>query len=225
MVYLDLAEIDRVAACHPLWSVERTNAVSFLRRDYLGDPSVPLDQAVRDRVAEETGRRPTGPVTLLTHLRTWGWLFNPISVYYCFDDSGEAVEAVVVEVTNTPWHERTTYVVPGCGTHLLDKQLHVSPFLPMDLQHRFVIGEPGERLTLAVDDLRHGERIFAAAMSLERRPIDRQALGEVLWRYPLMTARVSWGIYRQALALRRRGVPVQPHPSAPPSGATSDRGR
>ena len=87
-------------------------------------------------------------------MRTWGWLFNPISVYYCFEADGTTVEQTVVEVTNTPWHERTAYVLPGAGTHVVDKALHVSPFLPMDLRHRFIIGEPGPRLMLGVDDLR-----------------------------------------------------------------------
>ena len=154
----------------------------------------------------------TDPSRLLTQLRTWGWLFNPISLYYCFAPDGETVDAVVVEVTNTPWHEQTTYVLPGSGTHVVDKQLHVSPFLPMDLHHRFVIGDPGPRLVLGVDDLRGGALLFAASMVLQRRPVDRRSLGRVLWRFPLMTMRVSWGIYRQALTLRRRGVPVHPHP-------------
>jgi uncharacterized protein len=212
MTMMDLAEIDEVCRRHPLWSRERANAVSFRRRDYLGDPAIPLDQAVRDRVAEHTGHRPEGPISLLTQVRTWGWLFNPISVYYCFAPDGEEVEAVVVEVTNTPWHERTTYVLPGLGTHLVAKRLHVSPFLPMDLQHRFIVGDPGERLVLGVDDLRADDRVFTASMVLHRRPAGRRSLGRVLWRYPLMTMRVSWGIYRQALALRRRGVPFHPHP-------------
>lgn len=215
MTMLDLAEVSEVCGRHPLWSNERANAVSFRRGDYLGDPALPLDQAVRALVEAETGRRPTGPIALLTQVRTWGWLFNPISVYYCFAPDGEEVEATVVEVTNTPWHERTSYVLPGTGTHLVAKQLHVSPFLPMDLCHRFVIGAPGGRLVLGVDDLRDGEQVFSASMVLHRRPADRRSLGRVLWRYPLMTMRVSWGIYRQALALRRKGVPFHPHPDRP----------
>ena len=168
---------------------------------------------MRDLVEARTGRRPAGPVTLLTHVRTWGWLFNPISVYYCLDADGGSVEAVVVEVTNTPWHERTAYVLPGPGDHVVDKQLHVSPFLPMDLQHRFSVGQPGDRLALAVDDLRDGDRVFAASMVLHRREADRRALGRVVWRFPLMTLRVSLGIYRQAFALWRRRVPVHRHPA------------
>lgn len=212
MTLLDLAEVGTVCDLHPLWSEGRTNAVSFRRTDYLGDPSVPLETAVRDLVEERCGVRPDGPIALLTQVRTWGWLFNPISIYYCFDADGHSVERTVVEVTNTPWHERIAYVLPGPGTHQVVKELHVSPFLPMDLSHRFVIGEPGPRLVVGVDDLAPGGRMFSASMVLHRRAVDRHTLGRVLWRYPLMTMRVSWGIYRQAVALRRKGVPVHPHP-------------
>ena len=227
MTMVDLAEVSAVCAGHPLWSNERMNAVSFRRGDYLGDPKTPLDQSVRDLVEARTGRRPTGRIALLTQVRTWGSLFNPISIYYCFGLDSEEVETTVVEVTNTPWHERTAYVLPGTGSHLVAKQLHVSPFLPMDLYHRFVIGHPGERLVLGVDDLRDGAPVFSASMVLERRPANRRSLGRVLWRYPLMTMRVSWGIYRQALALRRKGVPIYTHPdpSDPvhPGAATGDQ--
>jgi DUF1365 family protein len=218
MAYVDLGEVDRLCRLHPLWSNESANAVSFHRDDYLGDPAVPLDTAVRDLVEERSGRRPLGPIGLLTHVRTWGWLFNPISVYYCFGTDGRTVDHTVVEVTNTPWHERTTYVLPGTGSYLVAKKLHVSPFLPMDLFHRFVIGDPGPRLVLGVDDLRGESLVFSASMVLDRRPADRGSLGRVLWRFPLMTMRVSWGIYRQALALKRRGVPFHPHPG-PVEGA------
>ena len=83
----------------------------FRRADYLGDPAVPLDQAVLDLVEERTGRRPDGPVRLLTSVRTFGHVFNPVSFYYCFDRGGEQVQAVVAEVTNTPWGERHTYAL------------------------------------------------------------------------------------------------------------------
>lgn len=212
MVLLDLAEIDAVCRLHPLWSAERPNAVSFRRRDFLGDPSVPLDVAVRDLVEERTGDRPAGPIAVLTQLRTWGWLFNPITTYYCFDHTGTTVETTVVEVTNTPWHERTTYVLGGSGVHRVAKELHVSPFLPMDLTHRFAVGLPGDRLALSVDDFDNDDRVFSASMTLTRLPAGRHAQGRLLWRFPLMTMRVSWGIYRQALALRAKGVPVHRHP-------------
>ena len=141
---------------HPLWSRERVNAVSFRRGDYLGDPLAPLDRSVRDLVEQRTGRRPDGPIALLTQLRTWGWLFNPISLYYCFAPDGETVDDRRRRGHQHPVARADDLRAAGTGTHVVDKQLHVSPFLPMDLHHRFVIGDPGPRLVLGVDDLRAG---------------------------------------------------------------------
>ena len=90
LAYLDLSEIGEVCSLHRLWSDRRPNAVQFRRSDYLGDPAVPLDVAVRDLVEERTGTRPVGPVAVLTQLRTWGCLFNPITTYYCFDPRGRS---------------------------------------------------------------------------------------------------------------------------------------
>lgn len=207
--WLDLDELPAVAACHPLWSVERRNVVSHRRADFLGDPAVPLAEAVRGLVEQRTGRRPPGPVTVLANLRTWGWLFNPITIYAC----GAPAEALVLEVTNTPWHERHTYVLDGgAGEHRFAKELHVSPFLPMDLTYRLRLREPGSHLSLQLACL-DGERpVFEAALAGRRLEIDRASLGRVLWRHPLGTHRVSAGIYRQAAALRRKGATFHPHP-------------
>ena len=85
MAYLDLQELDTVFTGNPLWSTRRPALAWFRRADYLGDPSVPLDQAVRDLVEQKTGVRPIGPVRVLSHLRYFGYSFNPVSFYYCFD--------------------------------------------------------------------------------------------------------------------------------------------
>jgi DUF1365 family protein len=224
MPYLDLAEVPEVFSHHPLWSVERANAVSFRRADYLGDPAVPLDRAVRDLVTERTGRRPDGAVGCLTQVRTWGWLFNPITVYFCFDATGEGIDALVLEVTNTPWHERHAYVLAGgAGEHRFAKELHVSPFLGMDQEYRLRITGPGDRLVLRLAASEGGTTVFDATLSLRRREISRGALGRLLWRYPLLTMRVSAGIYGQALRLRAKGVPFHPHPAGG-EPATTDEG-
>ena len=113
MTYLDLGELDEVFRGRWLWSTRRPALAWMRRADYLGDPAVPLDEAVRERVARETGERPRGPIRLLTHLRMLGACFNPVSFYYCFDQAGERVETIVAEITNTPWNERHAYVLQG----------------------------------------------------------------------------------------------------------------
>jgi DUF1365 family protein len=83
MAYLDLAELEQVFARRWFWSIDRANLASFRRSDHLGDPALPLADAVRELVAERTGVRPRGPIRLLTHLRYFGYCFNPVSFYYC----------------------------------------------------------------------------------------------------------------------------------------------
>jgi uncharacterized protein len=217
MPYLELDELDQVFARHRLWSVERRNAVSFRRADFLGDPGVPLDTAVRDLVLARTGTRPAGPIRLLAQVRTWGWLFNPISIYFCMDEAGERIETLVLDVMNTPWHERHAYVLDGGeGEHRFSKELHVSPFFGMDHEYRLRLSRPGERIVVRLASLEGGRVVFDATLALRRRAISRSALGRVLWRYPLLTLRVSAGIYWQALRLRAKGAPFHSHPGRRP---------
>lgn len=108
LAYIDLDELPRLLDGRLV--AARRGVVRFRREDYLGDRRIPLDQAVRDTVQARTGRRPGGPIRVLTHLRTFGHCFNPVSFYYCFEPAGGQVEALVAEVTNTPWGERQAYV-------------------------------------------------------------------------------------------------------------------
>ena len=229
MPLLDLAEIDEVIAQHPLWSRERRNVVSFRRDDFLGPTGTELDEAVRDVVESAVGTRPTGPVAALAHGRTWGWLFNPIAVYYCYDATGARVEHAVAQVTSTPWKEQHAYVLGAPGQHVLDKAMHVSPFLGMDQSYHLAYGAPAGDLHLSIAVHDGGEPVFRAALHLHRRPLDHRSLGRILWRYPLLTMRVSAGIHHHALRLWRKGAPFHPHPKTrgevPHARATRARGR
>ncbi len=219
--YLDLAELDPVFALHPLWSHRRPAPAWLRRRDHFGDPGLPLEEAVRRRVAEQTGRRPMGPVCLLCHPRYFGYVFNPASFYYCWDEQGLDLEAIVVEIHNTPWGEVHTYVLdraanlhpcPGWRRHRFPKTFHVSPFIDMDIGYDWRFRVPGDRLGVHMILYEKGKLLFDATLALERRPVDRQALGGVLRRYPLLTVKVIALIYFQALRLVLKGAPFFPHP-------------
>lgn len=111
LVSLDLGELDRVFRGRWLWSARRPNLAWFDRRRHLGPADVPLDEAVRDAVAATLGRRPAGPIRLLTHLTYLGVGFDPVSFYYCYQEDGVTLDAVVAEVNNTPWREQHPYVL------------------------------------------------------------------------------------------------------------------
>ncbi|MEM7246388.1 MAG: DUF1365 domain-containing protein [Acidobacteriota bacterium] len=225
LCYLDLDELPRVFDDRWLWSIERPNVASFRRSDYLGDPSVPLAQAVRDRVEDRTGRRPEGPIRLLTHLRFWGACFNPVSFYYCFDRDDRDVECIVAEITNTPWNERHAYVLPCDASsrdgrllrHRFPKSFHVSPFIGMDVECDWRFSRPGEGLTVQMDNLEEGQRAFDATLVLERREMTTRQLATCLTAHPFMTAEVVGGIYWQALKLKLKGAPFFPHPERHPA--------
>ena len=130
----------------------------------------------------------------------------------------DRVETIVLEVTNTPWHERCWYVIDVLpeqpnGPWEFSKAMHVSPFLPMDLTYRLRSTAPRERLTLRLEDRRGDDLVFAADLALRRVELDsRRALGSAL-RHPLATWQVSAGIYRHAARLWTRRVPIHRHPT------------
>ncbi len=147
MMYLDLDELPELFDGRWLWSARQRAVARYCRQDYLGDPRVPLADAVRELVAERLGRPVTGPVRLLAQLRYFGYCFNPIALYFCYGSQGRALEAVVAEVNNTPWGERFQYVLDasaagesaGRQRFQFEKQMHVSPFVPMDIRYRLAL--------------------------------------------------------------------------------------
>lgn len=214
LAYIDLEELPKLLGGRLV--APGPGVVRFRRSDYLGDPAVPLQQAVRDAVAEQMdGRPPAGPIRMLTQLRTLGHCFNPVSFYYCFDQRGERLEAVVAEVTNTPWGERHAYVVPE-GAGCFQKALHVSPFMDMDHIYQCRAGVPGRALSVHIENRRDGARVFDATLALRRRQLTRGALRRATLRYPLGTMRVLGLIYVHALGLRLAGATVYAHPRPGP---------
>ncbi|MDT8319123.1 MAG: DUF1365 domain-containing protein [Xanthomonadales bacterium] len=220
MMYLDLAELPRLFRGRWFWSACRAALARFCREDHFGDPAVPLDQEVRELVFQRTGRRPTGPIRLLTHLRYFGFVFNPVSFYYCFDERDQRVDAIVAEVNNTPWGERHCYVLPRESDHgrggrqrfFHAKEMHVSPFMAMDVDYDWRFSPPGERLTVHMENARDGSKLFDATLDLRRREISGPALAAALAAYPFMTLKVILAIHWEALRLWLKGVPVHDHP-------------
>ncbi|HTR11092.1 MAG TPA: DUF1365 domain-containing protein [Paraburkholderia sp.] len=225
MAYLDLAELGFVFRGRWLWSTGRAALARFDRRDHLGDPAQPLDEAVRALVEERTGRRPDGPIRLLTHLRYLGVAFSPVSFYYCFDAADRNVDTVVAEVNNTPWGERHCYVLrpqsPEAGPLLAQstKAMHVSPFHPMAMRYDWRLHTPGEALSVHMTlrpCVRDGEAaapIFGATLALRRVPITGPALAGTLLQFPWMTAKVLAAIHWEALRLWLKRTPVHDHPT------------
>lgn len=236
-LYLDLSELPEVLDPFLLWSARRPALAWFRRSDHLGDASRPLDECVREEVSRQTGHRPEGPIRLLTNLRYFGYVINPVSYFYCFNRAGDRLQTVLAEVNNTPWGERHCYVIDspvsdatGASRTLWnDKEFHVSPFMPMNMRYRWRLSEPGERLSIHIQnheltaDLDATEsagrdaagsmnRPFDVTLSMHRQELTTRSLGRALLRHPCMTLSVATGIYWQALRLWWKNVPFVAHP-------------
>jgi DUF1365 family protein len=221
MPLIDLAELPELLDPFPLWSARRPAPAWLRRADFLGDPREPIAAAARDLLAERLGRRPDGPVRLLAHPRYLGVGFNPVSFLFCHRRSGE-LDALIAEVTNTPWGERHAYVLdpgerpPAPGAAFggrLGKRLHVSPFMAMDQRYEWHATEPGEELRIGFRSVEGGEPVFDASLALRRREMSRRSMTRMLLAYPPMTIATLARIYAQALRLRIKGAPWFPHPA------------
>jgi DUF1365 family protein len=226
MSYIDLAELPEVFDGRWFWSARRPALARFKREDYLGPAELPLDTAVRDLVEKRTGARPSGPIRLLTHLRYFGYSFNPVSFYYVFDAADSRVETIVAEITNTPWKERHAYVLPvrsaardgkRAWRFSFAKEFHVSPFMPMDMRYDWCFGAPAEALHVHMENFsaesgKEGAACFDATLNLKREPMTAGSLARALLSFPLMSLKVVTLIHWQALKLLVKRVPFHVHP-------------
>ncbi len=223
LAYVDLEELPELLSGRLV--APAPGLLRFRRRDYLGDPATPLSVAVRERVAQLTGTTPAGPIRILTQLRSWGLCFNPVSFYYCSDRSGQHVETVLAEVTNTPWGERHSYVMRAGEdrsdlvlTGTFAKQLHVSPFMGMDHVYAARATAPDATLSVHIESRRAGSSVFDATLAMQRHELTRASAARMTAQYPFATARVLALIYGHAVGLTLAGARIHPHPNTKHSG-------
>lgn len=223
-VFMVLVDIDRAVEFTRrswLWSFNRPNLASLQERDFLAHYPGTLREKVAAAITEADLAIPKGKIFLLANWRYFGYIINPISCFYCLDESGE-METLVVEVTNTPWKERRVYVLPckkGVALQQLafDKTMHVSPFFGMNHTYHLRCNLPRERHNIHLENHEHGDdwqekKVFDATLVLHRIPATGSIQTKTLLRFPLMTARIFWAIYWQALKIFLKKVPVFTHP-------------
>lgn len=221
MTLLDLDRLDEAFALSRLTGYNRSAWASFHDEDHLPDFAGSSRDRLRAAAAAAGVSLPDGPVLLLTHLRYGGYVFNPISLYYCHDSTG-VVRSVLGEVNNTYGGHRNYWLQPQDSNPRVirdtaAKTLYVSPFMDADVTYEFRLTPPGESLTAHMTVRGQCEsstsRIFDATLRLTRRPWTAAAWRRTLFDQPLMTAKVIAAIHWQALRLRMKGLPVQPFPA------------
>jgi DUF1365 family protein len=216
---LDLAELPDLLDPIPLWSARRRAPARFRDSDYLSGGNGPLADRARELAATRLGRTLNGPVRLLANPRYLGVGFNPVSFFFLHTTDGVGIDAVIAEVTNTPWGERTAYVLDGQpGAHdgpitgNFEKRMHVSPFQPMEQAYRISVGVPGASLRIQIRNLEADREVFIATMALRRVELTRTRMVRFLLGHPPMTLVTLGRIYANALRLKIRGAPFHPHP-------------
>lgn len=233
LFYLDLDELPDLFNGVRGWSLEQRNLGYFHRADYLGDPRLPLKDEVRKACTTLLGYSPQGAVRVLTNLRMWGFCFNPVTFYYMFDVDAEHPRVILAQVNNTPWDERHTYALV-CDIHTgkvntaFEKQFHVSPFNPLDMDYHWVSTVPGGQLVVhmenhaAVNGVSDKQKHMDATLTMERHPWSKRHLQRLLWQQPWMTLKVPVAIYWQALKLFLKGVPFYQHQKMDSQSASSN---
>jgi uncharacterized protein len=218
LAFLDIDRLPELMSISPLASYNRCNVISYLEADHFGDSALPLRERLRlDPRRPSVGLGPREPVFLLTHLRTFGYNFNPVSFYYHY--SGGEFRSVMAEVNNTfgetenYWLNQDLEVSASMARrYRFNKSFHVSPFMPLNQIYDWTFSAPGEDLVVECMSFENGDLVFDSTLKLRRREWTRHELHRAIAEFPLMTMRVIAGIHWQALRLALKGVPGVAHP-------------
>jgi DUF1365 family protein len=220
---IDLDELPALARELRFFSHNRFNLFSFHERDH-GDGKTPLWSYIDSELKRFGVDIAGGPIRLLCMPRVLGFVFNPLSVYFCYRPSGE-LAATLYEVNNT-FGERHYYLVPASGNtesvalHRSEKRFHVSPFLPLDLSYRFRIAPPAETAQVSVHVHDGQGLLVTASLSAKRMELTNRALLTTFIAFPLLTLKVVAGIHWEALKLWLKGVEVHNKPAPPDERVT-----
>ncbi|HEY4124309.1 MAG TPA: DUF1365 domain-containing protein [Rhizomicrobium sp.] len=216
---LDLDELDAFSQRSRLFAHNSRGIVSFHDRDH-GDGR-PLREWVKAKLSE-ANIGADGRIEVLCYPRLWGFVFNPLSVWFC-RRSDESLAAVIYEVHNT-FGERHAYVLPAVADeNVLDqtcgKNFYVSPFLSMDCSYRFRVEQPGDKVLIAIRESEGGNPVLAAAFSGTRQTLSDGNLALAVLRHPLMTLKIVVAIHFEAVRLWLKRVPSHAHIKRPtPAG-------
>lgn len=217
MAYFDISKGDSLLPNSFFFKANKPALVSYYRSDYHGDPKESLDTSVRKTVKEKTGTSLDGPIRILTHLRYFGYCFNPVSFYYCFDKSDTKLEMIVAEVSNTPWNERHCYFITSKKNKSfrqeLKKEFHVSPFWDMDHDYDWHFSEVSDSISVNMINYKNSEKVFDATLSLmSNKKLTKLNLFYSVLRFPFSTLMVYLRIHYQAFRLWIKGATFYDHP-------------
>ncbi len=223
LMAIDLDELDRLGARLRLFSRNRFNLFAFHDRDHGDGSGAPLRPQV-ERLLDAAGVEIAGgPIRLLCLPRILGYVFNPLSVYFCHRRDG-GLAALLYEVNNT-FGQRHTYVIPAAAgrgpvRQACAKRFHVSPFLDMAMSYDFRVVPPDDTVSVAIRGSDAGGLLIAAAFAGRRGPLTDRALARTAVAYPFLTLKVIAAIHWEALRLWLKGMSFRRCPPPPETAAT-----
>ncbi|MEW6320576.1 MAG: DUF1365 domain-containing protein [Acidobacteriota bacterium] len=220
MVRLDLDELGALGRRLRLLGINRRGLVAFHEADHLDAAPGALRGRVADLLVAHGILTPVARVELVTLCRMLGYVFNPVSFFFCYGADGY-LAGIVCEVNNT-FGERHAYVLPGggsAGVWQAKKVFHVSPFYSLDGSYRFAFDLADEHVDVRIDLLRAGVPVFVSRLSLDARPLTDRAVARMLLWYPLATVTVIAAIHWEALRLWWKGAAYHPKPDYDPDAA------
>jgi uncharacterized protein len=226
---LDLGEVETLDRRLWLFSREKLNATSFYVSDHGEQTSEPLLRQVERRLHAEGMTIALGRVRLLCMPRVFGYVFNPLSIYFC-EGADERLAAIIYEVRNT-FGGRHSYVLPVSPgyDHIVrqdcSKAFYVSPFLDMALDYQFRVLLPGDRVAATVIARNAEGPLLIASLTGRRMPLTDRALFGLLLRIPFLTIKVIVAIHWHALRMWARGFVFHPRPAAPAPAARAGLSR
>jgi len=211
MFYLDLDELDHAAGSLRLMSRNRFNVFNFRDDDHVKLSASSVKENIVEFLRSKGIHEKVGKVFLLTNLRTFGHVFNPVSFYFCFDEQGKPLGAVP-EVGNT-FKELKLFMLgretftQGSFRSKAEKYFYVSPFIDLDTTFDFDLRIPDRSLHIRIDDYKAGEKFFLSSLTGERKPLTDWNLLKYTFRIPLVTLKVLGLIHFQAVLLYLKKLP------------------
>jgi hypothetical protein len=223
MLALDVEQMDKQEGAtgvfgfsrfKPLWF----NAKDYLRSDINHNKKNPtncelntLNARITNKVQQLGGSDDIYRITMLVQVRCFGIYFSPANFYFCYNQNNDC-EQMLVEVSNTPWHERHYYLVDIRDKHICEKEFQVSPFMDLNMRYHWRVKAPGTSKTLLIDienHRTHGDmnKVFAARLAMQAQPLTAKNMFKTWCSLPVMTMKIVASIYWQAVKLFAKRIP------------------